>query len=93
MIWSEYLGIYGQCIVIDHGLGLQSLYAHMSQLSVQQGDIVTKGQVIGRSGATGMAGGDHLHLGMFVSGVPVQPIEWWDKSWLYNNIDSKLQAN
>lgn len=93
VIWSEYLGIYGQCIVIDHGLGLQSLYAHMSQLSVQQGDIVTKGQVIGRSGATGMAGGDHLHLGMFVSGVPVQPIEWWDKSWLYNNIDSKLQAN
>lgn len=93
VVWSEYLGIYGQCVVIDHGLGLQSLYAHMSQLNVQQGDMVTKGQVIGRSGATGMAGGDHLHLGMFVSGVPVQPIEWWDKGWLKNNIDSKLQGN
>ena len=93
VVWAEYLGIYGQCVVIDHGLGLQSLYAHMSQLNVQEGDMVTKGQVIGRSGATGMAGGDHLHLGMFVSGVPVQPIEWWDKNWLKNNINSKLQAN
>ncbi|MBN1958940.1 MAG: M23 family metallopeptidase [Desulfuromonadales bacterium] len=93
VIWSEYLGIYGQCVVIDHGLGLQSLYAHMSQVSVKPGDMVTKGQVIGRSGATGMAGGDHLHLGILVSGVPVQPIEWWDKSWLYNNIDSKLNID
>ncbi|MCW8894173.1 MAG: M23 family metallopeptidase, partial [Deltaproteobacteria bacterium] len=82
VVWSEYLGIYGQCVVIDHGLGLQSLYAHMSQVSVQPGEMVTRGQVIGRSGATGMAGGDHLHLGIIVSGVPVQPIEWWDKSWL-----------
>ncbi|MCW8860136.1 MAG: M23 family metallopeptidase [Deltaproteobacteria bacterium] len=93
VVWSEYLGIYGQCVVIDHGLGLQSLYAHMSQVSVQPGEMVTRGQVIGRSGATGMAGGDHLHLGIIVSGVPVQPIEWWDKSWLENNIDSKLKIN
>lgn len=93
VVWTEYLGIYGQCVVIDHGLGLQSLYAHMSQVNVQQGDMVAKGQVIGRSGATGMAGGDHLHLGIIVSGVPVQPIEWWDKNWLYNNIDSKLAVN
>jgi len=91
VIFAEYLGIYGQCVVIDHGLGLQSLYAHMSQLAVQPGDMVTRGQVIGRSGATGMAGGDHLHLGVIVSGVPVQPIEWWDASWLDNNIDSKLE--
>lgn len=90
VLWAEYLGIYGLCVIIDHGLGLQSLYAHMSQLDVQVGDVLTRGQVIGRSGATGMAGGDHLHLGVFVSGVPVQPIEWWDKSWIQNNIDSKL---
>ncbi len=90
VVWAEYLGIYGLCVVIDHGLGLQTLYAHMSQLDVQQGDTVTRGQVIGRSGATGMAGGDHLHFGVFVSGVAVQPIEWWDQSWLDNNIDSKL---
>lgn len=92
VVYSEYLGIYGQCVVIDHGLGLQSLYAHLSQVNVQQGDTIAKGQVIGNSGNSGMAGGDHLHLGMFVSGVAVQPIEWWDKHWLQNNIDSKLQG-
>ena len=93
IVWAEYLGIYGLCVVIDHGLGLQSLYAHMSQLNVQPGDVVTKGDILGRSGATGMAGGDHLHFGMFVSGVPVQPIEWWDAHWLKDNIDSKLKGN
>ncbi|MCD6582131.1 MAG: M23 family metallopeptidase [Desulfuromusa sp.] len=91
VLWAEYLGIYGLCVMVDHGLGLQSLYAHMSQLDVQLGDMVTRGQVIGRSGATGMAGGDHLHLGIFISGVPVQPIEWWDAHWLRDNIGSKLR--
>ncbi|SHI93599.1 Peptidase family M23 [Malonomonas rubra DSM 5091] len=91
VVWAEYLGIYGLCVVIDHGLGLQTLYAHMSQLDVMPGDMVTKGQKIGRSGATGMAGGDHLHFGVFVSGIAVQPLEWWDRSWLKNNIDSKLE--
>jgi len=92
VVWADYLGIYGLCVVIDHGLGLQSLYAHMSQLDVQPGDMVTRGQEMGRSGATGMAGGDHLHFGVFVSGIAVQPLEWWDKNWLKNNIDSKLGA-
>jgi murein DD-endopeptidase MepM/ murein hydrolase activator NlpD len=92
VIWADNLGIYGQCIVIDHGLGLQTLYAHMSQLDVQQGDKIVKGQIIGHSGATGLAGGDHLHLGVFVNGIAVQPIEWWDKNWLHNNVDSKLDA-
>ncbi|HEY5672728.1 MAG TPA: M23 family metallopeptidase [Malonomonas sp.] len=93
VIWADYLGIYGLCVVIDHGLGLQTLYAHMSQLDVRPGDMVVKDQVLGRSGATGMAGGDHLHFGVFVTGVAVQPLEWWDSSWLKNNIDSKLQVD
>ncbi len=92
VVWADYLGIYGLCVVIDHGLGLQTLYAHMSQLEVQPGDMVVRGQTLGRSGATGMAGGDHLHFGVFVSGIAVQPLEWWDKNWLKNNIDSKLQS-
>jgi len=91
VVWADYLGIYGLCVVIDHGLGLQTLYAHMSQLDVHPGDMVLKGQKLGRSGATGMAGGDHLHFGVFVSGIAVQPLEWWDQSWIENNIDSKLQ--
>ncbi len=92
VVFADYLGIYGQCVVIDHGLGLQTLYAHMSQLDVSVGDQISRNQPLGRSGATGMAGGDHLHLGVFISGVPVQPLEWWDASWLRNNITSKLQA-
>jgi murein DD-endopeptidase MepM/ murein hydrolase activator NlpD len=92
VVFADYLGIYGQCVVIDHGLGLQTLYAHMSQLDVALGDQVSRKQPIGRSGATGMAGGDHLHFGVFISGVPVQPLEWWDASWLKNNITGKLQA-
>ncbi len=90
VVYADYLGIYGQCVVIDHGLGLQSIYAHMSQLDVVVGDQVQRKQVIGRTGSTGMAGGDHLHFGMFISGVPVQPLEWWDASWIRNNITSKL---
>ncbi len=93
VVWAEYLGIYGLCVVVDHGLGLQTLYAHMSQLDVEAGDQVQRGQVVGRSGATGMAGGDHLHFGVFVAGIPVQPLEWWDASWLNNNIDNKLSSS
>jgi murein DD-endopeptidase MepM/ murein hydrolase activator NlpD len=90
VVYADWLGIYGQVVIIDHGLGLQSLYAHLSQIHVQQGDRVTKGQIIGRTGSTGLAGGDHLHFGMVISGVPVNPVEWWDASWLANNIFSKL---
>ena len=85
------LGLYGQCIIIDHGLGLQSLYGHLSRMSVKAGDTVEKGQVIGNTGATGMAGGDHLHYGVIVSGEPVNPIEWWDSSWIKNNVTGKLE--
>ena len=92
VVFADYLGIYGQCVVIDHGLGLQTLYAHMSQLDVSVGDQVSRNQPVGRSGATGMAGGDHLHFGVFISGVPVQPLEWWDAHWIKDNISSKLQA-
>ncbi|WP_020675145.1 M23 family metallopeptidase [Geopsychrobacter electrodiphilus] len=90
VVFADYLGIYGQCVVIDHGLGLQTLYAHMSQLDVTVGDQVHSDQPIGRSGSTGMAGGDHLHFGVFISGIAVQPLEWWDASWVKNNITSKL---
>lgn len=92
VLFADYLGIYGQCVVIDHGLGLQTLYAHMSQLDVQPGEQVIKGQILGRSGATGMAGGDHLHFGTFVAGLPVEPKEWWDGHWLEDNINNKFDA-
>ena len=91
VVWADFLGIYGNCVVIDHGLGLQTLYAHLSSIQVAPDDAVTKDQIIGHTGATGLAGGDHLHYGVIVSGTPVQPIEWWDPQWIDHNITSKLQ--
>lgn len=85
------LGIYGQCVIIDHGLGLQSLYGHLSRIMVKSGERVEKGQIIGNTGATGMAGGDHLHYGVVVSGQEVNPVEWWDPSWIKNNVTDKLE--
>jgi murein DD-endopeptidase MepM/ murein hydrolase activator NlpD len=86
------LGIYGKCIVVDHGYGLQSIYGHLRQIDVKPGDSVTKEQVLGRSGDTGLAGGDHVHYSLQVDGVQVNPLEWWDDHWIKDRILSKLPA-
>lgn len=91
VIHADDLGIYGQCVIIDHGLGLQTLYGHLSQIQVTAGDEVTKGQVIGRTGTTGLAGGDHLHYDVLVAGQQVNPLEWWDDRWISHNILGKLE--
>ena len=90
VVFAGDFGIYGQCIIIDHGLGLQTIYGHLSRIGVKQGDNVEKGQIIGNSGATGMAGGDHLHFEVTISGQSVNPIEWWDAHWIKNNVAVKL---
>jgi murein DD-endopeptidase MepM/ murein hydrolase activator NlpD len=84
------LGIYGNCIVVDHGYGLQTIYGHLRQIDVKVGDSVTKEQVMGKSGATGLAGGDHIHYSIQVDGVQVNPIEWWDDHWIQDRVLSKL---
>jgi murein DD-endopeptidase MepM/ murein hydrolase activator NlpD len=91
VVWAELLGIYGNCIVIDHGFGLQSIYGHLSEFLVKKGDMVKKGQVIGKTGSTGLAGGDHLHFTMQVDGVQVNSVEWWDQHWLKDRILSKME--
>lgn len=90
VIFADELGIYGECVVVDHGLGLQTLYAHLSQMTVQAGETVSKGQIVGRTGITGMAGGDHLHFSVLIAGHQVNPLEWWDPNWLKNNVTDKL---
>jgi murein DD-endopeptidase MepM/ murein hydrolase activator NlpD len=84
-------GIYGNVVTIDHGFGLFSVYAHLSRSSVSEGQMVEKNDIIGGTGATGLAGGDHLHYGMFVHDVFVDPMEWWDSQWIQNNITGKLE--
>jgi len=90
VLFAGFLGIYGNCVILDHGMGVQSLYAHLSNASVEVGDRVNRGETIGRSGMTGLAGGDHLHFTMLVAGRPVNPVEWWDPHWIADRIDRKL---
>lgn len=91
VVFADFLGIYGNMVMLDHGFGVHSIYSHLSEMHVQVGDVVQRGQIIGKTGATGMAGGDHLHFGMLVGGEEVQPIEWWDGHWIHDNITTKLQ--
>ncbi len=88
---ASWLGIYGNCVILDHGMGVASLYGHLSSFEVKVGDAVTKGQMIGHSGMTGLAGGDHLHFTMLVDGHAVNPVEWWDAHWVQDRVDRKLR--
>jgi murein DD-endopeptidase MepM/ murein hydrolase activator NlpD len=86
------VGIYGNTVVIDHGFGLFSLYAHLSSISCTEGSVVTKGDIIGRTGITGLAGGDHLHFGVMLHNTFINPIEWWDLHWIEDNVLSKIET-
>ena len=91
VIFAENHGIYGIALVLDHGQGLASIYGHLSSINVKPGQEVLKGEIIGTTGQTGLAGGDHLHFGVMVGGIPVNPIEWWDNHWIKDNIMKKLK--
>lgn len=92
VLFAGELGIYGNAVIMDHGMGLQSLYAHLSSIGVAVGAMVEKDQPIGRSGITGMAGGDHLHFTMLVNGRMVNPVEWWDSHWIEDRILRKVRG-
>ena len=86
------LGIYGNAVILDHGLGLFTLYGHLSSIDVNVGDSIAKRQILGKTGETGLAAGDHLHFGIYLDGVAVLPVEWWDEKWIDDNIKPKLEG-
>ncbi|MCG6949224.1 MAG: M23 family metallopeptidase [Acidobacteria bacterium] len=92
VVFAGWMSLYGNAVIIDHGYGLLSLCGHMSTIDVTAGDAVAKGDRIGTSGATGMAGGDHLHLEIFVHGQSVDPMEWLDAKWIRDNLATKLDV-
>jgi hypothetical protein len=91
VVYAAPLGIYGNCVVVDHGYGLQTIYGHMSQIDVKVGDDVKRGQVMGLSGMTGMAGGDHIHFSMQLDGVQIDPKEWWDPHWIKDHVVKRVE--
>ncbi|HET6373286.1 MAG TPA: M23 family metallopeptidase [Candidatus Polarisedimenticolia bacterium] len=87
---ARFFGIYGNAVVVDHGYGLQTLYAHLSSIDVKEGQEVKRGDTLGRTGDTGLAGGDHLHFSILLAGQPVDPREWWDGHWIKDRVARKL---
>lgn len=90
VIFADDLGIYGNTLIIDHGMGVATLYSHLSSMNVQRGETVAKGDRIGSTGETGLAFGDHLHFSIYVGGLPVEPIQWWDYNWVQTRITKSL---
>jgi murein DD-endopeptidase MepM/ murein hydrolase activator NlpD len=91
VIYAGWFDIFGNAVIIDHGCGLQTLYGHMASFTVKAGQLVKRGQPIGYSDSTGLAGGDHVHFEVMLDGVPVNPKEWWDPHWIHDQITAKLQ--
>jgi murein DD-endopeptidase MepM/ murein hydrolase activator NlpD len=90
VIFKDYLGIYGDTVIIDHGLGVGTLYAHTSSINVEVNDEVKAGQHIANTGATGAVFGDHLHFGVLVQGIEVNPNEWLDYTWMKTNVTKTI---
>jgi murein DD-endopeptidase MepM/ murein hydrolase activator NlpD len=90
VLFADRLGIYGRTVFLDHGFGLFSMYAHLNQIAVKVGQKISRGDILGKTGNTGLAGGDHLHFSILIHDTFVNPIEWWDAAWIKNNISSKI---
>lgn len=90
VVFAGNLGIYGDTVIIDHGLGVFSLYGHLRSIAVQSGQKVVSGEIIGQTGETGLAGGDHLHYSIMLHGIHVDPVEWWDSKWIRDHVTAKL---
>ncbi|MBI2154612.1 MAG: peptidoglycan DD-metalloendopeptidase family protein [Candidatus Rokubacteria bacterium] len=91
VVFAGPLTIYGNTLILDHGLGLQTLYAHLSLIDVREGQTVDKGTVLGRTGSSGLALGDHLHYEVLIHGISVTPLEWWDARWIRDHILKPLR--
>lgn len=93
VVFADYLGVYGNCVILDHGLGLFSLYGHLSRIDVKNGESVSKGHTLGLTGTSGLAVGDHLHFSILLRGVQVTPLEWWDPKWVREHVLQRMDES
>ncbi|MCR6572856.1 M23 family metallopeptidase [Campylobacter insulaenigrae] len=93
VVFAQENGIYGLNIIIYHGFGIYTLYGHCTSINVNVGDKVKAGEVIGTTGTTGLALGDHLHFGVLIQGVEVRPEQWQDAKWIKENIYNILDTS
>jgi len=93
VVFTGPLGIYGDTVILDHGLGLFTLYGHLSEIAVTKDTVVERGTVLGRTGETGLAGGDHLHWSVMIHGVHVDPTEWLDGHWITDHVEARIAAH
>lgn len=91
VLLKKSLGLYGNTTLLHHGLGVSSIYAHMAGIQVEIGDELQAGDIIGTTGSSGWAFGDHLHFGILVQGHFVMLAEWLDQKWINNNIHAVLE--
>jgi murein DD-endopeptidase MepM/ murein hydrolase activator NlpD len=91
VVFAGPLGVYGNTVVMDHGMGLLTVYANLGSIAVKVGDVLKKGEPLGTTGTTGLTPGDQVHFAVYLSGQPVIPIEWWDGHWIEDNVTTKLR--
>ena len=88
---SDTLKIHGNTIIIDHGFGVLSVYCHLHKLLVKENQMVKQGQKIAEMGNTGLVSGPHLHWGLSLQNVRVDPLFWVDKELNVLTFNSKKQ--
>ena len=91
--FSGYNGANGNMLLIHHGFGVYTLYAHCSRLLVQKGEAVEAGRIVAYTGQTGYATGDHLHFSVILQGRYVDPGEWMSPEWLWENVLNVCQVH
>jgi len=91
VITEKWLDLYGNILIVNHGFGLYTLFAHLSSYLVPNRALVHTKEAVARGGSTGDAFGPHLHFGVYIQGNAVNPFEWLDKRWIKNNITDVLK--
>ncbi len=91
VLYTGKMGIYGNVVIVDHGLGICTLYGYLSEILISpDGEMIDTKTVIGKSGNTGLTNSDRLYVAVLNQGYAVSPTEWWDRNWINNHIINKM---